>query len=279
MSVEATASPQRGPSVLGDDLRRFWSLTLTLAATDFKLRFFGSVLGYVWTLMRPLLLFGVIYVVFTQIVRFGEGVENYPVYLLASIVLFTFFSETTTRGVTALVERENLLRKMRFPRLVIPLAVALAALFNLAANLVAVMVFVLASGIEPRLDWIQLPLLIAVLVMLGTGVTMLISALYVRYRDMEPIWEVTLQLLFYGSPVLYVATAIPENVREFAAMNPIATVLTQMRHALIDADAPTAVDVLGGWPRLAIPLAIVAIVFALGLWVFAREAPRIAENL
>lgn len=279
MSVEATASPQRGPSVLGDDVRRFWSLTLTLAATDFKLRFFGSVLGYVWTLMRPLLLFGVIYVVFTQIVRFGEGVENYPVYLLASIVLFTFFSETTTRGVTALVERENLLRKMRFPRLVIPLAVALAALFNLAANLVAVMVFVLASGIEPRLDWIQLPLLIAVLVVLGTGVTMLISALYVRYRDMEPIWEVTLQLLFYGSPVLYVATAIPENVREFAAMNPIATVLTQMRHALIDPDAPTAVDVLGGWPRLAIPLAIVAIVFALGLWVFAREAPRIAENL
>ncbi len=279
MSVEATASPQRGPSILGGDLRRFWSLTLTLAATDFKLRFFGSVLGYVWTLMRPLLLFGVIYVVFTQIVRFGEGVENYPVYLLASIVLFTFFSETTTRGVTALVERENLLRKMRFPRLVIPLAVALAALFNLAANLVAVMVFVLASGIEPRLDWIQLPLLIAVLIVLGTGVTMLLSALYVRYRDMEPIWEVTLQLLFYGSPVLYVATAIPENVREFAAMNPIATVLTQMRHALIDADAPTAVDVLGGWPRLAIPLAIVAIVFALGLWVFAREAPRIAENL
>jgi ABC-2 type transport system permease protein len=279
MSVEATASPQRGPSILGGDLRRFWSLTLTLAATDFKLRFFGSVLGYVWTLMRPLLLFGVIYIVFTQIVRFGEGVENYPVYLLASIVLFTFFSETTTRGVTALVERENLLRKMRFPRLVIPLAVALAALFNLAANLVAVMVFVLASGIEPRLDWIQLPLLIAVLIVLGTGVTMLLSALYVRYRDMEPIWEVTLQLLFYGSPVLYVATAIPENVREFAAMNPIATVLTQMRHALIDADAPTAVDVLGGWPRLAIPLAIVAIVFALGLWVFAREAPRIAENL
>jgi ABC-2 type transport system permease protein len=279
VSVEASARPHRGPAVFGSDLRRFWSLTLTLAATDFKLRFFGSVLGYLWTLMRPLLLFGVIYVVFTQVVRFGEGVENYPVYLLASIVLFTFFSETTSRGVTALVERENLLRKMRFPRLVIPLAVALAALFNLAANLVAVLVFALISGVEPRLDWVQLPLLIGVLVVLGTGVTMLISALYVRYRDMEPIWEVALQVLFYGSPVLYVATAVPESVREYAAMNPVSTVLTQMRHAFIDADAPTAVDVLGGWPRLAIPLAIVAAVFAVGLWVFAREAPRIAENL
>jgi ABC-2 type transport system permease protein len=280
VSVGAAPSPRyRGPSALGDDVLRFWNLTLTLAATDFKLRFFGSVLGYMWTLMRPLLLFGVIYVVFTEIVRFGDDVEHYPVYLLASIVLFSFFSEATSRGVTSLVERENLLRKIRFPRLVIPLSVALAALFNLLANMVAVFVFVFISGIEPRLDWIQVPLLIAMLVVLATGVTMLVSALYVRYRDMEPIWEVTLQLLFYASPVLYVITFVPEDFRKLAASNPIATILTQMRHALIDESAPTAPTVLGGWVELMIPIAIVAAIFAVGFWIFFRETPRIAENL
>jgi ABC-2 type transport system permease protein len=280
MSVDAAPSPRyRGPSALGDDVRRFWNLTLTLAATDFKLRFFGSVLGYLWTLMRPLLLFGVIYVVNTEIVRFGGDVEHYPVYLLASIVLFSFFSEATSRGVTSLVERENLLRKVRFPRLVIPLSVALAALFNLLANMIAVFVFVFISGIEPRPDWIQMPLLIAMLVVLATGVTMLVSALYVRYRDMEPIWEVTLQLLFYASPVLYVITFVPEDFRQLAASNPIATILTQMRHALIDESAPTAPTVLGGWVELMIPVAIVVAIFAVGFWVFFRETPRIAENL
>ena len=269
----------RGPNAIGDDLRRFGSLTFTLAATDFKLRFFGSALGYLWSLVKPLMLFGVLYVVFTEIIRFGGDVEHYPVYLLSSIVLFTLFSETTTGGVTSLLDRENLLRKIRFPRLVIPLAVALHALFNVGLNLVVVLIFVLASGIEPRVDWLQLPFLIAFLATFATGITMLLSALYVRYRDVEPIWEVAVQLLFYASPVLYVITFVPESVRELAAMNPIAVVLTQTRHALIDPDAPTAVEVMGGWPAALVPLAIVAAVFAVGFWVFARETPRIAENL
>ena len=123
-----------------------------LAVTDFKLRFFGSALGYVWTLMRPLLLFGVLYFVFTEVVRLGGDIKHYPVYLLSSIVMFTFFSETTSRGVTSLVERENLLRKVRFPRLVIPLSVALHALFNLGLNMIVVFAFVLGSGIEPRAE-------------------------------------------------------------------------------------------------------------------------------
>ena len=282
MSVEIApgqAPRYRGPSALGDDVRRFWSLTWMLAVTDFKLRFFGSVLGYLWTLMRPLLLFGIIYVVFTKVVRFGSGVQDYAVYLLTGIVLFTFFAEATSRGVTSLVERENLLRKIRFPRLVIPLSVTLAAFFNLAANLVAVLVFVLISGIEPRLDWIQVPLLIAMLVVLASGVSTLLSALYVRYRDMQPIWEVALQMLFYGSPVLYVITFVPEDLRVLAACNPIATILIQMNHALIDPNAPTAVTVLGSWAMLLVPVGIVVVIFAVGFWVFFRETPRIAENL
>ncbi len=124
--------------------------------------------------MKPLLLFSVLYVVFTKVVRVGDGVKNYPVYLLTSIVLFTFFSETTTRAVPSLVTRENLLRKVRFPRMVIPVSETLHGMFNLGLNLVAVMVFVLASGIRPRFDWLQVPLLILMLLVLTTGVATLL---------------------------------------------------------------------------------------------------------
>jgi ABC-2 type transport system permease protein len=280
VSAGATVTARPGPSALGGDLRRFWSLTYTLAATDFKLRFFGSALGYVWTLMRPLLLFGVLYFVFTEVVRFGDDVKNYPVYLLSAIMLFTFFSEVTSRGVTSLVERENLLRKVRFPRMVIPLSVTLNAMFNLGLNLIVVFVFVLASGIEPRWAWLELIPLIGLLVVLATGVAMLLSALYVRYRDMQPIWEVVLQVLFYASPVIYVTEALPDNIEREAMASPLTAVLTQMRHVLVDPTAPTAVQAIGDEPvRLLIPLGVVAVVFALGVWVFMREAPRIAENL
>ncbi len=277
--MNAGAARYQGPTALGGDLRRFMNLTLTLAITEFKLRYFGSVMGYFWSLMRPLMLFGVLYVVFTHIVRFGGDVLHYPVYLLTSIVLWTYFAEATNGSVTSLVARENLLRKVRFPRMAIPLSVALTALFNLGMNLLAVLVFILASGIRPTLGWLALPLLVLVLLALATGVGMLLSALYVRFRDMAPIWDVALQILFYGSPVLYVVASFPDSIQRFMAANPIAVVLTQMRHSLIDPQAPTAAASVGGAPLLIVPALIVAGVFVLGLWVFNREAPRIAENL
>jgi ABC-2 type transport system permease protein len=279
MSVESLSAPARGPSAMGGDFRRFWSLTYTLAATDFKLRFFGSALGYLWTLMRPLLLFGVLYFVFTKVVRFGDGIKDYPIYLLTAIVMFTFFAETTARGVASLVERENLLRKVRFPRMVIPLSVAMHSLFNLGLNLVAVFVFVLVSGIEPRASWLEMIPLLALLVVFATGVAMFLSAMYVRYRDVQPIWEVALQMLFYGSPVIYVTAMYPDSIQQEAMANPLTALLTQMRYALVDASAPTAADVMGGAVWLLIPLGVVVAVFALGITVFTREAPRIAENL
>jgi ABC-2 type transport system permease protein len=231
MSVDTTVTARLRPSALGGDLRRFWSLTYTLAATDFKLRFFGSALGYVWTLMRPLMLFGVLYFVFTEVVRFGGDIPHYPVYLLAAIMLFTFFSETTARGVTSLIERENLLRKVRFPRLVIPLSVTLNAMFNLGLNMIVVFVFVIASGIEPRWSWLELIPLIALLVLLSTGITMLLSALYVRYRDMQPIWEVALQILFYASPVIYVTSALPDSIERESMASPISTLPRRPRRS------------------------------------------------
>jgi len=267
-----------GPSAFGDDLRRFVNLTLMLAMTDFKLRYFGSALGYLWSLMRPLLFFGVLYVMFTRILKAGEGTPHYAVYLLTSIMLWNFFLETTTTAVPCLLAREGLLRKIRFPRLAIPLAVALTALFTLCTNFIVVLVFAMAEGIYPQWGWLELPLLVALFAILAVGTGMLLSALYVRFRDIQPIWEVITQILFYGSPIIFVAAKYKGFVR-VAMCNPIAAILTQMRHAFIDPSAHGAAVYIGGTVRLLIPLGIIAIAFALGLWFFNREAPRIAERL
>lgn len=277
--MSAAAAEHMGPSTFGGEARRFWALVWTLAVTEFKLKFFGSALGYLWTLIRPLCLFGVLYFVFTEVVKIGDDVKYYPVYLLTSIVLFTYFAETTSSGLQSLLARENLLRKMRFPRMVIPLSVSLTALFNLGTNLMAVLVFALASGVTPRWSWLQFPLLVLALTVLAVGLAMLLSVLYVRFRDMHPIWEVVTQVLFYGSPVLYVLSQAPDNVERALLLNPIATVLTQMRHAILDPAAPTAAYAIGPSWRLAIPAAIVLGSFALGIFVFTREAPKVAENL
>ena len=278
-----------GPSALGGGAHRFWALTIMLARTEFKLRFFGSVLGYVWTLMRPLMLFGVTLFVFTDILNINKGnpTPHYAEYLLESIILFTYFQETTIGAVPSLVARENLLRKVRFPRLVVPMSVALTCLFNLCMNLIVVFIFILASGVEPRLSWLELPVFMVLLVILSTGVGMLLSALYVRFRDIQPIWEVFAQLLYYGSPILYtIQVAAQKNKHLFGisfarilVINPLGAIITQARQALLTPSAPSAARAIGGAPRLAIPLGIIAGLFALGLWYFNREAPLISERL
>ncbi len=273
------AATRVAPSALGDDLRRFANLTLTLARTDFKLRYFGSALGYLWSLVRPLLFFGVLYVVFTQVFHLGKSIPHYPVYLLTSIMMWNFFVETTSGSVQCLLTREGLLRKMRFPRLVIPLSVAVTAMFNLGMNFIVVLGFALASGENPRLTWLELPLLVLLLATLAIGAGMLLSVLYVRFRDVQPIWDVTTQVLFYCSPIIYTAAKYPSGVVRLAMINPIAAILTQMQQAFVDAAAHDAATVIGGSVRLLMPLGIIAAVFAVGLWFFTREAPRIAENL
>ena len=263
----------------GDQIKRVASLTWTLAVTDWKLRFYGSALGYLWTLVRPFAFFGVIYVVFTEIADVGSGVKNYGLYILFSLVLFTFFSEVTGNCLNSLVTRENLLRKMRFPRIVIPLSVAATSLLNLGMTLVAVAVFAIATADYPSWSWLELIPLIALLTLLALGVGMLLSVLFIRYRDVQPIWEVVTQMLFYASPVLYVATQVPEDFQHAYLANPIASILTQVRHAVVDPSAASAADAIGDPLRLLIPLAIVLGLFALGLYAFNRRAPRIAEEL
>jgi ABC-2 type transport system permease protein len=277
----------KGPSALAGDWRRFWALTFTIARNEFKLKFFGSALGYLWQLMRPLMLFGVLYVVFSTLVKVGANVPHFPVVLLSGIVMFTFFAEATGASVRSVVERENLVRKVQFPRLVIPAAVVMTAFFNLCLNLVAVAVFMLASGVGPKLTWLELPLILAVVVVFACGVAMLLSALFVRYRDMAPIWDVISQVMFYISPVIYPIERVLEKrssvfgipVHRLYFVNPLSEILVQFRHAMIDNNAPAATSVIGGFPEVLIPAGIIALLFVLGFRVFNRSAPLIAENL
>jgi ABC-2 type transport system permease protein len=275
---DGVAARQVAPSAFGDDFHRFLTLTVTMARVEFKLRYFGSVLGYLWSLIRPLLFFVVLYVVFTKLFHFGRGVRHFPVYLLTAIMLWTYFVETTSGGVQCLVNREDLLRKVRFPRLVIPLSVAMTAAFNLAISFIVVIGFALASGVTPELSWLQLPVLALLIAILAIGIGMMLSVLYVRFRDMNPIWDVVVQVLFYLCPIIYTAGEYKGAVR-IAMANPIAAILTQMLHAFVDPRQPNVAVWIGGTARLLIPLGIIVGAFVVGLWFFTREAPRIAENL
>jgi ABC-2 type transport system permease protein len=276
MSAGAITTP---PPTRGQELRRLANLTWTLAVTDWKLRFYGSVLGVLWTLVRPFAFFGVIYFVFTEIAGLNANVKNYGVYILFALVLFTFFAEITTNSVQALVYRENLLRKMHFNPITIPLSITTTALLNLATTLTAVLIFVFASGVLPTWTWFEFPFLVAMIAIFATGVGMLLSALFIRYRDVLPIWEVASQMLFYGSAVLYVMTTVPEQYRPYLLCNPLAALFTQMNHAVVDPSAPTVTDLFGHPALVLIPITIVFGSFALGFWFFRREGPRVAENL
>jgi ABC-2 type transport system permease protein len=269
----------RGPSALGGGWRRALELLYLIAVTDFKRTYFGTVLGYLWSLARPLMLFGVLLAVFTQVFRVGSQVPHYPVLLLFNVVLFGFFSEATTTAVTSIVNQESVVRKTQFPRLVIPLAVVLTSLFNLALNLVVVFIFVLAFGVGPHWTWLLFPVVLALLLVFTIAVSMLVASLYPRFRDMAIIWTVLSTVLFYGTPVLYPIDVVPNTLRDVIMLNPLAPLFESARAWIIDPGAPSAADAAGGFVRLLAPIAIYAAICAVAVWIFNREAPRIAEEL
>ena len=259
--------------------RHFVHVTRALTTTEFKLRYFGSVLGYFWTLLRPLMLFGVLYVVFTHIVRFGGRVDHYPVVLLAAIVVFNFFSEATSGGLGSLVARENLLRKVAFPRAAVPVAVSLTAAANLALGLVVVFAFAVIDGVSPSFTWVLFAIAVLAVVALATTLSVLLAVLYVRYRDVQPIWEVVLQMLFWGTPIIYTIESVPNSFQELLMLNPLGALVQQSRHWLVQSSTESAAQAIGGAGWLLVPAGVsVALVF-LTVVVFRRSEGRLAEDL
>ncbi len=280
--------PIKGPSALGSDPARLWHLTWALARTEFKLAFFGSALGYLWQLMRPLLLFGVIYLVISKSkLAAGNHQPYFPAALLLGIVLFSFFAESTGGAVSSLVNRENLVRKIEFPRLAVPLSIVITALLNLSLNLIPVLIFLLAAGGSAQWSWLELPLLVALLALFAAGLGMMLSVGYVRYRDVRPIWEVVLQMTFYASGIFIAIIGLAPitvfgysiDLAHVLMANPFAAILEQARHVFIDHSYPTAASAIGGSTLLLIPIGIGVAAVVGGFVIFDRQAPRVAELL
>jgi ABC-2 type transport system permease protein len=282
MSVTAQTAELRevsGPSALGGGWRRFLDLMWLIAVNRFKVTYLGTVLGYLWSLVRPLLLFGVLLFVFTQIFKLGGKVKDYPVLLLFDIMLFTFFQEATQQALASVVQGEGVVRKTQFPRLAIPLASVLAAIFNLGVSLIAVFIFIGAYGVGPYWTWLLMPFLFLPLLIITSAVSAILSALYVRYRDVQVIWSVLAQALFYATPVLYTLDRVPHQFRWVILLNPLTPIFLQARNWIIDPSAPGAVAAAGAAWKLLPAAAIFLGLCVLAVWVFQREAPRMAEEL
>jgi ABC-2 type transport system permease protein len=276
MSAGGTAAA-RGD--LRHRLRHQARILHVIAAAEYKLKYADSALGYVWSIAKPLAIFSVLYVVFGRFFKLNVGFQHYPVYLLMGIVLWTYFYDATTLAMASYVTRMSLLRKLAFPRLVIPVSVTMTAGITFLVNLAAVAVFVAANRIAPRLDWLLVLPLLLELYAFTLAVSVVLALLFVRLRDVRQVWELFSQLLFYASPIIYPVKFLPAWAQKIAFVSPFVQVMQDVRRVVIGSSEYTAAEVYGsGWGRL-IPLAFCAACLAFAYWLYRREGPYLAERV
>lgn len=255
-----------------------------LVSTDFKLRYQGSVLGYLWAVLRPLLTFAILYLVFAKLLRFGGDIPHYPVYLLTGTVLWSFFTECTNQGIQAIVLRGDLLRKINFPKYIVIVSATATALINLAINLCVVIVFALINGVTPSWTWLIVPVLVLELYALALGISFLLGAINVKFRDITSIWEVLTQALFYAIPIIYTLPMVLQSgsfgnlAARIIMLNPIAQVIQDVRYTLITSETITAWQILPAYLR-AVPVLIVIILLIVAALFFRKRSKKFAEEV
>jgi ABC-2 type transport system permease protein len=262
----------------GSGLRRFVDITLTLARAEFKLRYLNSIVGYVWSLAQPLLLFLVLYFFWVELFHPGAGVPHYELALLLGVALFTFFSEAAGHALNSLVGKGAMLRKIPFSPLTLPISSVLTSFYVYGLTLVIAIGFIFASGIPPRLAWLEMVPVLALLLVYTIGVSLLLALLYVSIRDVEPIWTVIQRLMFFLTPVFYPIELAPDNLEKILMLNPLSVVTVEARHILVDPSAPSALDVAGPG-AFAASLAITATVLGASLLLYRKQAALIAERI
>jgi ABC-2 type transport system permease protein len=264
-------------------LRHNLRILHVLAAMDFKLKYSGSALGYVWSVVKPLALFTMLYLVFAKIFRLGDISEYYPLALLIGIVLYSFLVDATNLAMYSIVQRETLIRKLSFPRLIIPTSTTLAAAMTFGVNLVVVGVFIAWNQIPPRLNWLLIVPLLLELYLFVLGVSLVLATLFVRFRDIGQIWELAAQLILYATPIIYPVGFLPEWARTLAFLSPLTQVLQDVRAIVLYQDIEpnliTAADVFHTAAGRLLPIAITFAVFAFGVWLFRKQAPWFAERV
>lgn len=250
-----------------------------LVKTDFKLRYQNSVLGYLWSLLRPLALFVIMYIVFVKFLRVDYGVPHSALYLLVGLVIWNYFTEVTMGSVGSIVGRGDLLRKISFPKYVIVLSGSFAALINLGLNFVVIALFLLIARVVPPAQIIFLPLLILELFVFSLSIAFFLSALFIKYRDVNYIWEVMIQAGFYVTPIFYPLSMVPPKLAKLLMLNPLAQMVQDARHIIVTTQSPTITTVYGSAYARLIPIGIVAVVAVLALMYFKKRSKYFAEEI
>jgi ABC-2 type transport system permease protein len=250
---------------------------------EFKAKYAGAALGYVWSIAKPLAYFGVLWLVFAHLLRTANQTNDFALFLLIGILLFTFFVDSVAAMLPSIVEGGAILRRLAFPPILIPLSASVGICVTFCANVSAIVVFVGIQRVAPRLEWLLVPPLLAELYIFCTGVGLLFAALYVRFRDVGQIWELTAQLLFFASAIFYPIGILPVWAQKIAFLNPFVQVMQDVRHAVLGgASGPndvTAGSVYAGAGGRIIPILIVALLFLGGLAFFRRESRYFAERI
>lgn len=256
------------------------ALLSELVRTDFKLRYQGSVLGYAWSLLRPLLIFLILYIVFVKFLKIGAAVPHFPVYLLLGIVLWQFFSDMTTQSLGSIVDRGDLMRKIKIPRWMIVFSSSISAVINLLLNMVVIAFFMIVNQVPLQTTILWLPLILLEVYLFALGLSLFLSAAFVKYRDINYIWEVILQAGFYMTPILYPLTLITNvDLQKLIMLNPMAQAIQDARYAMVTHETTTIWKIFdGGW-YAATPLIIVGISLIVGLTYFRKESKYFAENI
>lgn len=253
-----------------------------LTRTDFKLRYQGSVLGYLWALLRPLMMFAILYIVFAKLLRFGGDIPHYPVYLLTGTTLWSFFTECTSQGIQAMVVRGDLIRKISFPKYIVVVSATLTAVINLLINLIVVIIFALINGVEPSLTWLLVPLSVIELYALALGISFLLGAINVKYRDITSIWDVCIQALFYAVPIIYPITMVAETsavAAKVILLNPIAQTIQDIRYSLITHETITTWNYIDNPLLKVLPIILIIIILVLAVFFFRKKSKFFAENV
>lgn len=252
-----------------------------LVVTDFKIRYQGSFLGYLWSLLKPLMLFAIMYTVFVHFLRFGEGIDHFAVSLLLGIVMWNFFSEATNQGMQSIVQRGDLLRKINFPKYILVISATVSALINFILNLFVVLIFMAVDGVSFGWGALLFPVIILVLYIFTLALAFFLAAVNTKFRDIGHLWEVFMQALFYATPIIYPLQMVLEfnsQAAHLLMLSPIAVLFQNARAALVGHENVVTADQLFSSPLLlALPYVLIGLMVIIAVWYFRKNQSKFAE--
>ena len=261
-----------------------WTVLKGLVKTDFKLRYQGSFLGILWSVLKPLMLFVVMYIVFARFLRMTDGTPTYPVVLLLGTCSWQFVQESTNSGLRSIVDRGDLLRKIHFPNYIVVVSATVGSMISLGINYIVVLIFALFNHVHFTWRVLLLPLNVLQLWVLALALALIFSTMYAYFRDIAHIWEVLQQILFYAMPIIYPLSYVTDkggfyaSVARLELLNPIAQTIQDIRHNFIAPESqPTVWNQFSQWWVQVIPLALTVILIVVGVYVFRRNSKKFAE--